>query len=279
MSDILFSLFHCTARPWDWQNACLRFRAAADNPEQCEYVLGIHRRQQELLGSQSYPFHLYYQSCAMQLQDAWPRHWAISVNLGRPCVVDNANTAAAHTSGKIMVSVADGLRPCPHWDTELLKAIDDPNKPYLIKTSHGDYLPDSWIVTHGIITRALYEKWGYVAWPEYIHYGCDDDTTLMAERDGYILDATHLNFPYHHWSNGKREVDSITKHTAESGAWKVRERVLDRRKEDHFRGRVQYGWWMDVRGEAWQTQQVQRDDDGGTAPHELPEPPVPFTGI
>jgi hypothetical protein len=244
MGNPAFSLLHATARPWGWENACQRFRLMADDPSRCEYVLGIHRRQSELPGRQP-EFHAYHSRVSRVLRQYWNVNGGygpiVSINPGRPCVVDNANMMAACSSGDILIGIADGLRPCPHWDTELLKAIDDVKKPYLIRTSHGEYLPETWIVTHGIMTRALYEKWGYVAWPEYLHFGCDDDTTLMAQRDGVILDARHLNFPYSHWSTGTRTPDQITKHNNESGAWQIKEEVLKRRIASNFLGKVRYG--------------------------------------
>jgi hypothetical protein len=241
MCDPVISIFHPTARPYEWAKACRRFQLLADNPERCEYVLGIHRRQSEIPGYEGIKFTQYYQVCAALLSEMWPLNWRVSVNIGSPNVVQNTNAAGACTSGKLLIGVGDYLRPFPHWDTELLKAVPDLDKPYLLRTSHGDYLPGTWIVTYGIFTRALYEKYGYIAWPEYTHYGVDDDLTLMADRDGLILDATHLNFPYIHWSNGLRSPDLIDKLKQDSGAWKIKEEVLKRRKASNFSGKVVLG--------------------------------------
>jgi hypothetical protein len=240
MNEPVISLFHPTARPQEWAKACRRFHASADKPDQCEYVLGIHRRQSEIPGYENSVFSNYYLSCSDFLGDLWSK-WVVSVNLGTPNVVQNTNAAVAHTSGKILVAVGDYLRPFPHWDTELLKSIPDINAPCLLRTSHGSYLPDTWIVTYGIFTRALYEKYGYAAWPEYTHYGVDDDQTLMAERDGLIIEAKHLNFPYYHWSNGKRNPDRVDQFTRDSGAWQIKEEVLERRLASNFEGKVIFG--------------------------------------
>jgi len=239
MADLTFSLFHPTGRPCDWMRAAQRFRDAADNPERCEYVLGIHRHIGQI--DPTIDFRYQYQFCRERLMEIWPDRWILSVNIGPPNVVQSASACVVNCSAKILIAIGDWLRPCEHWDTELLKVITDPEKPQLVAVSHGTYLPDTWIVTYGIFTRALVEKYGYVAWPEYTHYGVDDDLTLMAKRDDLIVEAKHLCFPYLHWSNQKRVPDDLDRHTKASGAWETKERVLKKRIDSNFSGKVVYG--------------------------------------
>lgn len=243
MGEIIFALFHPTARPSEWMRACRRFHDTAEHPENCEYILGIHRRQNELPEA-ALDFADYYHFAQERLSDIWgSKNSIVAVNLAEPNVINNSNCAAAHTSGKVLIAVGDYLRPSEGWDTELLKVIPDLDNPYLVSVSHGSYLPDTWIVTYSILTRALYEQRGYVAWPEYLHYGIDDDFTLMAQRDGMIIEAKHIVWPYLHWSNGKRQLDALDRQRHEqSEAWKIRERVLEERQALNFAGKVSYGW-------------------------------------
>jgi hypothetical protein len=148
-----FSLLHSTARTHGWQNACRIWRINADHPESCEYVLGIHARQNELPGNADVQFSDYLMFCGHEVSQIWPGlNGKVVVNRLRPCAVDSANVTAVNSQGKILVGIADGLRPCPHWDTKLLEVIDDPDKPYMIQTSHGDYLPDTWPFSRGRFT-------------------------------------------------------------------------------------------------------------------------------
>ena len=241
MSEPLISLYHCTARPHEWDRACRIFRSYADHPERCEYVMGIHRRQNEIPGSESLIFCDYYRECTRKLMEIWPQQWILSVNPGKPNNVQNINHCGAHTSGKVIVPVGDFLRPCRHWDSILLEKIPDLELPYMVAFGHGNYLRDSWIVTWAIVTRAFYEKLGYLAWPEYTHYGCDDDLTLIAKREGCIIEAPDVQWPYLHWFNGMRQSDSLDSHTRQSGAWQVKEEVFARRKTYNFEGKVVYG--------------------------------------
>jgi hypothetical protein len=192
------------------------------------------------------------------LQDVWPNRWHIAINRHRPCIVDNANSACAATRGKILIGIADDLRPCEHWDTRILEALEPVKTPSVffeaymgqtkpparayfgeavLKVSTG--FPD-WeakypnIITHGIVTRAYYERIGYIAWPEYSDYGCDDDFSAQAYKNGVVIERPDIVFPHLTWMNGKRKRDAADEFTGRQEVWDLKEKILARRTAEGF---------------------------------------------
>jgi len=255
MFEPLFSLCHITCRvPDGWQNACRIWKLRADHPENCEYVLGIHAKQNEL------PFSEWKGNaadlcgrCFQDLSEIWGhRHFGdgtrcrIAVNSNRPCIVDNSNSCYAASGGQIIIGIADDLRPCEHWDTRILEAIREAlgrletpsvQHQYVLKVSTG--FPE-WearfpkIITHGIVSRAYYERIGYIAWPEYSDYGCDDDFSSQAYKNGVVIERPNIVFPHLTWMKGLRTKDAVDEYTGRQEAWELKEKILKRRISEGF---------------------------------------------
>jgi hypothetical protein len=195
--------------------------------------------------------------CAKELNLIWGSNWRISVNRHRPCIVDNGNACVAASRGSIIVGVADDLRPCDHWDTRLAEAFATigpcgaeikrnvfvdaaevgKREHWVLKVSTG--FPE-WeakypqIITHAIYTRAYYERIGYALWPEYSDYGCDDDFSLQAYKNGVVIERPDIVFPHLTWMNGKRQRDEVDAHTGRKQVWELKESVLGRRIKAGF---------------------------------------------
>jgi hypothetical protein len=144
-------------------------------------------------------------------------------NTGRQCYVDGVNAAAAVATGQILIVNADDQFPCGGWDVALLRLIDTRlgiersvvetvvpavsqilDKPgiegeFVIWVSTGTPLEcERRIIVLPILSRARYERYGYVFYPEFESMYADNDLMEQAERDGVIIDGSHLMFPHRH---------------------------------------------------------------------------------
>jgi hypothetical protein len=158
-------------------------------------------------------------------------------NIGRRCYVDAVNTAARVSTGHILMVIADDQWPCERWDEKLLEAIDVSRWPYEVfqkwlpevNASNEPYSAESksraqWVIEVStgtpyehhrgimvmpILSRARYERLGYVFYPEYESVFADNDFYAHAQHDKCIIDARYLMFPHRH-------------PLAEPGAWEKR---------------------------------------------------------
>lgn len=193
--DLLFdkggrkiSLLHATrGRPqkaidtmWNWLNA-------ADKAEQIEHIFAIDDDDKETL------------SAAKGL-----RH--VVVPAGGGCV-RAWNAAAEISRGSVLVQLSDDWIPKLGWDTEILEAIGDLEKEYVLQISDGNREDD--LLCMAILTRARYEKQGYVFYPEYKSMYSDDEFTFRAFSDGVVIRAKHIVFKHDHpfFKTGKLDAD------------------------------------------------------------------------
>jgi len=226
----IFSLCHGTARiPGGWEKACERWRRACDRPERVEYVLSIHRRQQELNYPPVTPFFRLYREAFLSLRLWWPDTGVLAVNPGEPTLTLNGNMAAACSSGRVLVDVNDDLFPCDGWDSLLLEAIERAgglDREFVVKVSHGEYHPE--LITHPILSRAYYERVGPVD-AGYLGYGSDDELTARAYRDGVVIDAPQIVFDHLDWRKGQRAKDAIDEWNNRPEVWENRAETLAKR--------------------------------------------------
>jgi len=226
----IFSLCHCTARvPGGWEKTCERWRRACDRPERVEYVLSIHRRQEELSYSPVTPFFRLYRDALLTLRLWWPDTGVLAINPAEPTLTNNGNMASACSSGRVLVDVNDDLLPCDGWDTALLEAIERAgglDRDFVVKVSHGDYHPE--LITHPVLSRSYYERIGPVD-TAYLAYGADDEATARAYRHGVVIDAPQIVFEHLDWRKGQRPKDAIDEWNNRPEVWKNRAETLERR--------------------------------------------------
>ncbi len=138
-----------------------------------------------------------------------PPEWASSS-------VANWNTAAALSSGEILIVIADDLTPPQGWDeqVEKLPAGDKEWACYVPDTVRQDGL-----MCHPILSRALYNKRGYVFHPEYFGVFCDNDFTVRTQLECPILQVKGLEWNHDHPSNGTRVEDDVVRHQNSQAAY------------------------------------------------------------
>jgi hypothetical protein len=73
---------------------------------------------------------------------------------------------------------------------------------------------------HPILSRALYNKRGYVFHPEYFGVFCDNDFTVRTQLECPILQVKGLEWNHDHPSNGTRVEDDVVRHQNSEAAYR-----------------------------------------------------------
>jgi hypothetical protein len=218
----LFSLCHPTLRfPEGWRKACQEWFDLADNPEDCEYILCTE------------------QTVELQRSSVPWKHFKKVSNHGRNTAVSAWNTSAEVSIGKFIITVADDFSPCPHWDTELLKVIPNLDEQWVVEVATGG---DDSILTHQMLTRAYYQRYGRLFYPEYWGMFADNDFTDVARRDGVVINARQLMFQHHHPLYGTGQWDKTYNWQNRTASYEHGRQIYDWRKAHNFEDRVKAGW-------------------------------------
>lgn len=156
----------------------------------------------------------------------------VAVNNGRKNCVDGWNAAAATTTGKVIIAVADDFIPPLNWDEELLKLQKDwIDGEYVVHVNDGFI---GHIFTLAILTRQRYDRFGYLWYPGYESMFVDTEFGEVAKRDGVVIEAMHLLFEHMHHACGKRAKDNADANHENDVRWKRGEMLFNFRKEHGF---------------------------------------------
>lgn len=188
-----FSIIHSSARPEKWPEIHDAWIGAAERPEDVEYILCADRRWG-------------FDATDLDLEDGGysgiPHRFHTVWNEGRRCYVDGANTAAAASTGQVLIVIADDQYPCPHWDTELLQLLDgELDGEFVIAVPTGTPREfERQIIVMPILSRSWYAHLGHVIFdPRYESMFADNDFCEHAKRDDVLIDARDLpEFPHRH---------------------------------------------------------------------------------
>jgi hypothetical protein len=235
----VISLLHPTARvspsaqfPRGWKDAHDTWLAAADHPENIEYVLAVHESRWQDFHAQSassgrvvHPTPC-LPNCVCggnggqvgwatgggrQLSGMWHASSAAVVNVGRDCVVDQLNRAAEASRGKVLVGVQDDLYPPKHWDTLILEALEEGadypesqalNRETILLCSSGATPErDHELMMCGAMTRAIYERRGFCLDPDFESMYADNWHAELSRREeaaGLLRIIERLDIQFDH---------------------------------------------------------------------------------
>lgn len=230
-----FSILHTSARPEECLKVHAAWMAAARYPENVQYVMCIDPRWGFSQDPEAY-------------RD-WPANITVQLNTGRRCYVDGVNIAAKVATGDVLIVNADDQYPCEGWDEKLLEVFptesggsidaeficDPTEKEFVISVSTGT--PDEHsrkIMVMPILSRARYEKLGYVFYSRYESVFADNDFCEHAEKDGVVIDARHLLFPHKHWMNRSRPVDDQDRAQNRPEAYQTGKAIFEKRQASGF---------------------------------------------
>ena len=169
---------------------------------------------------------------AKALAEKWP-NVKVVINTGAKTCVGGWNAAAAATTGKVIIAVADDFLPPQNWD-ELLLSIEPKDwidKEHVIKTEDG-YVHNIFVLS--ILTRKRYERFGYLFYPKYLSLFCDTEFGEVATRDGVVIEANHLLFEHLHPDCFKRQRDGADMTHASKERWNAGEMLFNFRRAQGF---------------------------------------------
>lgn len=141
------------------------------------------------------------------------------------------NVAAEISTEDLIVVVSDDF-DCPeNWVEKLLTSILGKVKSsdaFIVKTQDGI---QPVIITLPILSRAYYEKFGYVYFPEYDHLFCDTEMTAVAEMTGKVVQSDVM-FRHNHYMVGGMKKDAINEKN--NATWQQGEKLFNERKAINF---------------------------------------------
>ncbi len=227
-----FSICHATARtkPDGWSASRNAWMLNADDPARVEYILSVHRDD------------------AVSEMETRRRCYALIYDGPRNSVY-GWNAAAAISTGHILILNADDFFPPEHWDSLLWLQLGKRYPPQIL-SDHK--IPDDWefaihvstgtpdvdwdrrLMALGIISRPLYQRWGYALYPEYESMESDVDMLEHALVDGVVIQAYDLVFEHRHVSLGKSPDDAVYRKQNRPEAYKLGKEIIARRRLDNF---------------------------------------------
>lgn len=161
-----FSLAYTSCRANSIANVVAIWRSRAANPHGVEVVIAVDEGDDAALAAaKSVP------DAKVLIQDESPFN-----------CVKGWNLAAAHTTGKVIIGVSDDFMPPERWDDDLLSLERGTwlDKPTVVHVNDG-FVQE--ICTQAIITRARYDQFGYLYYPQYESMFCLDPDSRVYMRD------------------------------------------------------------------------------------------------
>ena len=120
------------------------------------------------------------------------------------------------------------------WDQSLLEVVAGKTGEFVVHVSSGGPR-DNTLMAPQIMSRARYERLGYVFHPDYLSMYADDEFTEHAYSDGVVIEARHLLFPQSHPHHGTAEWDEVYTWENRPEAYEKGREVFERRKENGWK--------------------------------------------
>lgn len=188
----VISLLHPTARlPEGWKPAMRAFLTKARNPNSVEYILAVDENE---------PFSLPEDALRGWGRIALVQEGVTGTNSGY-------NAAAKVSRGQILITIADDYFPPDGWDEQVRAAIPDVTEEVVLDVENSDGVAR--LLPFSFLTRAYYERYGYVLYPGYHGFFGDNEFTAQARRDRVIRPARHIVFEHRHPDRGTAPMDAI----------------------------------------------------------------------
>ena len=219
MDTPTFSLAYTSVRPLIIPRVAQIWRDRARDKE-FELVISVDEGSAECLLS------------ANMVQAAFPAT-KVAVNTGPRTSTAGWNAAAAATTGKIIICVADDFMPPHDWDRLLLELEPKGWKDgeHVVHVDDG-YVQNIFVLS--ILTRKRYQRFGYVFYPKYLSLFSDTEFGEVALRDGVVIEAMHLLFEHMHPDCRKRERDASDGVHASPERWTAGEQLFNFRRSQGF---------------------------------------------
>jgi hypothetical protein len=221
------SILHPSARPEKWQATRDAWMNAAADPANVEYILCADERWGFTRGGTARQPGVEYPVSVL----CW--------NEGRKCWVDAVNTAALEATGELLIVIADDIFPCDKWDGYLQIAIGAAEKDlgdaYAVEVSTRTPAEhERKLLCAPIVSRALYEQWGYLLFPGYESMYADNDIFEHAESSGVLIDCRQVEFEHRHPLVTGQKLDAVYEHQNRQQAYEFGLELLNLRRSTNF---------------------------------------------
>lgn len=214
----MFTIIHPTARPDKWREIFDAWFASCSDMSSWLYVLVCDKR---------WGF--------TELPTMADPHFRAIWNTGRRCYVDAVNLGAQYATGDVLLVIADDQYPAQDWDFHLAEALADSGKEVVEVSTGTPAEHERGILVMPILTRARFERLGYVFFPQYESMFADNDFCEHARRDDQVADARHLLFPHKHpYFDKSVESDAAYEAQNRPEAYQLGGAVLQARRKANF---------------------------------------------
>lgn len=197
--------------------------SAADHPEQVEYLVGLD--ENDTTAAQYNGLHDTEEAKKLGRLQISVGDSTSSVTASLRCCKLISDTT------ELLFQISDDTAPIPHWDTvllDLLKDVDNFKEIKAIAVADG-YWAFGTVFVHPIINRALYNKLGYLVYPEYTSMFADNDFTGVCRKLGCFIEAPQLTFQHRHYTKGLNAFDETYARRNNDGEFKYNERIYNER--------------------------------------------------
>jgi hypothetical protein len=233
------SILHTSARPDQWRNTYEAWIAAAAYPENVEYVLCADERWGFADSDPLWAEWLVRDFMGSGNRLAWN-----AAPYKHSGYVSGVNEAAKHSTGDVLVVIADDFFPCPHWDEEIRWARA------LYPVHLGGREAVIWVPTNTpkefernimvapILTRSRYERLGYVLYPKYESMYADNDFAEHAQFDQEegrcVIIRGNFAFDHRHPFFHPEQMDDVYRAQNHPDAYEWGKRILEGRRAANF---------------------------------------------
>jgi SAM-dependent methyltransferase len=226
----MFSIIHPSARPDKWAEVLAAwFRSCTQGD--FEYILVCDKRW----GFETLPTEP-PESTGIIMGGAFGGNAFRAIwNTGRRCYVDAVNLGAQYATGDVLIVIADDQYPAQDWDFHLAEVLADSGKEVIEVSTGTPAEHERGILVMPILTRARFERLGYVLYPQYESMFADNDFCEAARKDDQIANARHLLFPHRHpYFDKTVESDAAYEAQNRPEAYQLGGAVLKARRESNF---------------------------------------------
>lgn len=148
-------------------------------------------------------------------------------------VVDAMNKGAKIATGDLLVCISDDFDCFVNWNDALLKEADLKKEMALLVNDGINYGGKTRMALP-ILTKKLYDRLGYIYYPQYTGLFADDDLKEVCQKLGVLKTVQHLLFQHNHYVNGKAMMDDTYKRHNTQMSFNLGQQILAKRRAAEF---------------------------------------------
>lgn len=152
-------------------------------------------------------------------------------------VIDAMNMGAKYATGDLLVCISDDMHPFDCWDLEIFKLINPGiEQALIVHDGFDNHRPMPSFMPMPILTKRLYDKLGFVYFPEYTGMFADNDLYEMCDVMGVLVNGENLTFEHRHYTNPKNKVkqDATYRRHNTRTSWDIGMHLLHERRKNNF---------------------------------------------